>query len=109
MFTLKQPDQFGLVTAERINAIGNDMKSFMVTALLAAFRELFYDGETLRSKADIRRVLAAFEVPAELFQRHTATVQYLLSQYPDCMTEAEYTPPVVCVVNEETGTVTIPD
>lgn len=108
MFAIKQPDSFALGTAEKINAIGSDMKDFMVSAILSAFRELFYDGEDVRSKEDIRRILSAFEAPAELFQRHSATVAYLLAQYPDCMPPEQYTPPVEYVLNQD-GTVTIAD
>lgn len=108
MFQIKQPDQFALTTAERINATGSDIKNFMVSAVTAGFRELFYDGEAVRPVADIRRILSAFERPAELFQRHAATVQYLLSQYPDCMAPEDYTPPVKYTISAD-GTVTLED
>ena len=108
IFAIKQPDSFALQIAERINATGADMKSFMTVAVVQAFRELFYDGDAVRDKGQIRRILAAFERPAELFQRHAATVQYLLLQYPDCLTPEQYTPPVPFVLHDD-GSVTIPD
>ena len=108
MFDIKQPDAFALQTAEKINSIGSEIKQFLTTSVATGFRELFYDGESVRAKSDIRRILAAFENPAELFQRHEATVAYLRAQYPDCLTDEQCVPPVAYTINQN-GSVTIPD
>ena len=108
MFSIKQPDTFALQTAEKINAIGSEIKQFLLASVATGFRELFYDGESVRPKADIRRILAAFVRPAELFQRHEATVTYLLAQYPGCLTNEQCVPPVAYTINDD-GSVTIPD
>ena len=108
MFNIKQPDTFALQIAEKINATGTEIKQFLLSSVVSGFRELFYDGESVRSKADIRRILSAFEKPAELFQRHEATVTYLLAQYPGCLTDDQCVPPVPYTINPD-GSVTIPD
>jgi hypothetical protein len=109
MFQIKQPDSFALIHAERIAAISADMLTYMSTSVVAGFRELFYDGETVRPRADIRRILAAFDAPAELFGRHQATCQYLLAMAPGCLAEADCTPPIPYLIDLATGAVTIPD
>lgn len=108
MFTIKQPDTIALQTAEKINAIGSEIKQFLLASIAAGFRELFYDGESVRAKSDIRRILTAFERPADLFERHEATVSYLLAQYPGCLTNEQCVPPVDYTINPD-GSVTIPD
>jgi hypothetical protein len=108
MFTIKNPDSFALQKAEIINSIGADMLSSMSRSIKNGFRELFFDGETVRPKEDIRRVLSAFERPAELFDKHAAAVAFLLALAPDSLAPEDYTPPVPHVINED-GTVTIPD
>ena len=109
MFQINQPDSFALVHAERIAAIGADMLTYMSTSVVAGFRELFYEGETLRPRADIRRILAAFDSPAELFARHSATCDYLLAMAPGCLADADCVPPVPYEIDPSTGAVTIPD
>lgn len=93
--------------AERIDATGEDIRAFMVASATSGFRLLFYDGETPRPLDEVRRILAAFENPAEVLQRHAATVQYMLSQYPDCLTPADYAPPCGVDIDEKTGAVTL--
>jgi hypothetical protein len=108
MFNIIQPDSFALKIAETINRIGDDSLSVLSKGMVEAFREIFYDGSEVRPKADIRRILAAFERPAELFEKHAATVAFLLAQSPGILAPEDFTPPVDYTVNGD-GSVTIPD
>jgi len=108
MFTIKDPDTATLALAHEINDAAQAMLSFMTSSTVNAFRALFYDGETVRPKAEIRAILAQFDTPAELFQRHAAATAFILSQVPGSMVEADYVVPVDYTLHED-GSVTIPD
>lgn len=108
MFTIKQPDNFALETADAINSTAEAMLAFMVSSVKSGFRTLFYQGDAVRPKADIRRILETFETPAELFTRHLETVEFLLAQQPGCLAEEDYVVPVAYTLNND-GSVTIPD
>lgn len=114
MFDIIQPDSFALTRAERINAIGTDIKTFLSVSLVSGFREIFFEDRVAdtdplapRSATDVQRILNAFVCPLDVLNRHSATVAYLLSQYPDCLAPADYTPPYKLVVNEVTGSITV--
>ena len=78
--------------------------------LVSGFQTLFLNevGE-LRPKADVRRILACFDRPADIFTMQADAVAFLLSKKPDALTSEQYTLPYPCTVDSEAGTVIIPD
>ncbi len=114
MFALKQPDYSSLRIAEQVAQTADHVKTYLVDSVKYGLRVLFYAENpdpsaplVPRTIAEVESILAAFENPAEVFQRHTATVQYMLSQYPDCMVPADYVPPYTVTIDPETGGVTL--
>lgn len=109
MFTIKQPDSFALQIAESIKHTGNDMKESFSKSLVAGFNALFYDDKQPRSKEEVRRILAAFERPSDIFKHHQLAVEFLSSIDSLDLAPEEYTPPFTCLINDADGSVTIPD
>jgi hypothetical protein len=114
MFDIIQPDSFALGHAEEINNIGNQIKNYLTDSVKRGLWRIFYENRSsdveplvLRPVADVQRILNAFVRPSEVLTRHSATVAYLLSKYPDCLAPEDYTPPYTLTVDEATGAITV--
>ena len=108
MFNIKVVDTVSLLKAEEINAVSSDMLAFMTKTTIYGFKKIFFaeDGSLLPVE-DVRKVLAMFERPADLFINHLKTINFLLDIAPGCIDLVDCTCPFDYVIDPVTGTAEI--